>query len=988
MSVRSSVLVLAAALSATLPLVHAQRVLQNAEVTYIADIQRVPDRELQQELRHRAPWTAFKAQHPKWSVEFNEYSGMPQRAYGDPIAVQGATVEEKAMNFLGTGTASFRLPMEDLVPLATAPTGKLTYVHFSQVHAGLPVIGASAMVKFDAQGRVIAFGADVHKNFELDMVPTLAEAAVEGVAAQGLSNVLTTEHQGLGLLPVPQGATIDMRLVRQLTVHTLSGERPGQYRCLVDAHTGKLWYRSDAVVFCDHGVDDDAGADVQMNATAYAGSPLQAPAVQGLPDLDVTVGGTLFRTDETGSLLSGVAGPVPAQYQLRGRWSNVSTNGVTPTFTGTLNEGVNTVSFDANSNIRERSAYIYTNQIHAHAKAVLPGFTGMDFSLATRVDLTTDNCNAFYDGSSINFYAEGNNCRSLATINDVVYHEYGHGINDKFYLSLASNFTNGAMNEGYADVWGFTLTQNPVLGLGMNLDNDNSNVRQYDAAPKVYPVDIVGEVHADGEIIAGAWWDTYLLLGNDMELTLDLFADAYPGLQANTANGNEGQAFRNVLLDVLQADDDDGDITNGTPNGGAIVEAFGIHGITLISDAELIHDGLLSALEFEPVQVDVDVIITFPSTEYLEGVYMYYRMNGDDDWVELPMTSDDGSSYSASVPAQPAGTVMAYYVSLKDIFGQVSSVTPVGAERLDPNIPFYALIGYQLVATENADNLNELGFWVEGQPTDNATTGNWEFGAPVPSYSDILDPSTIVQTGTQHTPGGELCWFTGNATGPTAPLGENDVDGGTTTLMGPNIDLSGYDNPAISYWRWYTNNPPSGANPNADWWQVYASSDGGVNWVPVEDTKSGQRTWRRKVFRVRDVLGDVNSIQLKFHASDSIRDGQELNGGSLVEAALDDIELWDEVAGNSVVDVIAAPNVRLWPSPANGDLNVSIRDRAVAVARMEVLDMMGRVVLRPSTNPGATDVHRLDVRSLAEGQYVLRILWDGGSSEERFSIVR
>jgi hypothetical protein len=988
MYARSSVLFLAATLSVTLPLVHAQHAAPSEEVTYITDRQRVPDLEWQAELRQRNAWAGFKNQHPKWAVEFNENTGMPQRAYGDPIGIAGATPVDKATTFLGSRLAAFGIPTDELVPMSTAPAGKLTYVHFTQTHQGLSVLGANAMVKLDAQARVIAFGADLHSGFEVDLVPTLGEGAVEGVAQQGLLNVQSVEHTGLALLPVPQYRKVDMRLVRQVTVNTMTGERPGRYRCLVDAHTGQLWYRSNEVVSCDHGEDDDAGADVQMNATAYTGSPFDAPMVQGLPDIDVTVGGNLFQTDATGSLLSGVTGPVTAQYQLRGRWANVSTNGVTPSFTGTLNEGSNTVSFDANANIRERSAYIYTNQIHAHAKQVLPSFTGMDFSLTTRIDLTTDNCNAFYDGSSINFYAEGNNCRSLATINDVVYHEYGHGINDKFYLSQGSNFTNGGMNEGYADVWGFTLTQNPILGLGMNLDNDNSSVRRYDGAPKVYPVDITGEVHNDGEIIAGAWWDTYLLLGSDMELTLDLFAAAYPGLQANTANGNEGQAFRNVLLDVLQADDDDGDITNGTPNGAAIVEAFGIHGITLISDAEMLHDGLLTALEFQPIQVDADVIITFPSTEYLEGVYMYYRVNGDTDWIELPMSSDDGSAYSASIPAQAAGTVVAYYVTLKDIFGQNSSVTPVGAERIDPNIPFYTLVGYQLVATENADNLNELGFWTEGQPNDNATTGNWEFGAPVASFQDILDPTTIVQTGTQHTPGGELCWFTGNATGTTAPLGENDVDGGTTTLLGPVIDLSGYDNPAMSFWRWYTNNPPSGANPNADWWQVYASADGGVNWVPVEDTKSGQRTWRRKAFRVRDVLGDVNSIQLKFHASDSIRQGQELDGGSLVEAALDDIELWDEVAGNAVNTLDRASWVSVWPSPTASDLNVSIREEMSGDARLEVLDMMGRVVLRPVSAAASTNVHRLDVRSLAEGQYVLRVIWDNGSSEDRFSIVR
>jgi hypothetical protein len=32
-------------------------------------------------------------------------------------------------------------------------------------------------------------------------------------------------------------------------------------------------------------------------------------------------------------------------------------------------------------------------------------------------------------------------------------------------------------------------------------------VRRYDENIKVYPQDLTGEVHDNGEIIAGAWWD-------------------------------------------------------------------------------------------------------------------------------------------------------------------------------------------------------------------------------------------------------------------------------------------------------------------------------------------------------------------------------------------------------------------------------------------------------------------------------------------------
>ena len=61
---------------------------------------------------------------------------------------------------------------------------------------------------------------------------------------------------------------------------------------------------------------------------------------------------------------------------------------------------------------------------------------------------------------------------------------------------------------------GLSLTEYPVLGEGWYTNDPNSNVREYDSTTKVYPQDLVGEVHADGEIICGVFWKTYENLGS------------------------------------------------------------------------------------------------------------------------------------------------------------------------------------------------------------------------------------------------------------------------------------------------------------------------------------------------------------------------------------------------------------------------------------------------------------------------------------------
>ena len=86
--------------------------------------------------------------------------------------------------------------------------------------------------------------------------------------------------------------------------------------------------------------------------------------------------------------------------------------------------------------------------------------------------------------------------------------------------------SNGGLNEGFADIWAISLTESPVLGYGWDLVDPTISVRRYDQDRKVYPQDLVGEVHADGEIIAGAFWDLYLNLGS-MSQMLDLFKYTY-----------------------------------------------------------------------------------------------------------------------------------------------------------------------------------------------------------------------------------------------------------------------------------------------------------------------------------------------------------------------------------------------------------------------------------------------------------------------------
>jgi len=164
--------------------------------------------------------------------------------------------------------------------------------------------------------------------------------------------------------------------------------------------------------------------------------------------------------------------------------------------------------------------------------------------------------------------------------------------------------------------------------------------------------------------------------------------------------------------------------------------------------------------------------------------------------------------------------------------------------------------------------------WTVGAPGDNASTGVWVRVNPV---------GTDAQPEDDHSNPGTQCWVTGQGV-VGGGLGDNDIDGGTTTLVSPVFSLCG--DATISYWRWYSNG--TGAAPGADVFVIQVSNNGGSSWTTVEtvgpngpDTVGG---WIQHAFAVSDFVSPSSQMRMRFVASD-------LGDGSVVEAAIDDFQV-------------------------------------------------------------------------------------------------
>ena len=853
------------------------------EVRYINSIKSL-NSDYQQFLRGQNLWRNYLMNNNDWFVIFNEQNQLPHRAFGKPILLtSGNTLSEKVINFLEQNNFPVDIDLEldrEIV------NDKYKNLNFKQYFNSIEIINSNLYAKLTLDNKLVAFGLDIHNNIELNIIPNLSVnnaiiSAKQGITAR-ISKIIPSSE--LKILPIPGEKKFNYHLVYEIYLETRIKHGPANYICYIDANTGDLLMRRNTVMY-----EAPPMSNTHVEGEVYTTHPFNPTAIVDLVNLKVkdVASGTNYFTDSNGDITfpSSVS---QVEYKLEGLYSEVKTNGVVPSHTS--NVVPSNFSFDNHSTIQERTAYFGVNMIHSHFKSLFPTFTGLDFQMETNVD-EAGSCNAFYNGS-VNFYAEGNGCPATAKLTDVVYHEYGHAINSYRY---GSGMINGALNEGFADIWALSITQSPVLGYGWDLVDPTVFVRRYDENRKVYPQDISGEVHADGEIIAGAFWDTYLNLGSMSDM-LDLFKYVYDGAP-QAPNGDEGVLYTDVLIEVLYADDNDADLTNGTPNDISIVQAFALHGISLLSNAEINHIPIQSANANTSIPVDLNLTYVYPwDANYLSAANCYYKINNNNSWSNVTMTQNS-NNFQALLPSQPNGTIISYYLEIEDIYGvktckpMASNTTPL----IYANLPYYTLVGYDLMEEEDFDF--NVGFWQAGDINDNATTGMWEIGVPMGSYLEPMSQSGIVQTANQHTLNGFQCAFTENASNITSSIGESDIDNGHTTLYSPLYDLSSYTNPAFSYWRWYTNN--TGAEPNADWWQVQITDDG-VNWVYVENTLTSDISWRKFAFRAQDFINPNSSqVQLRFIASDSAYGS--LSGGSLVEAALDDLYLYE--SKNNQTDV-------------------------------------------------------------------------------------
>jgi len=249
-----------------------------------------------------------------------------------------------------------------------------------------------------------------------------------------------------------------------------------------------------------------------------------------------------------------------------------------------------------------------------------------------------------------------------------------------------------------------------------------------------------------------------------------------------------------------------------------------------------------------------------------------FHVDAGSGFQQFALVTNSATTFSATFPALvkcPAN--VEYFISF-----DLESGTTVTAPAAGAPGAFSVLAADQVDQDDLYDFETPVGFSA-GAPGDNATTGVWVRVNP---------NGTAAQPEDDNTASGTIAWVTGQGS-VGGGLGDNDIDGGTTSLVSNQIDLTATESATISYARWYSNN--AGASPNADVFEVFVSDDDGANYMLVETVgPSGAGTsggWIETGFNVGDFVDLTSTIRVKFVASD-------LGSGSIVEAGIDDVRIF------------------------------------------------------------------------------------------------
>lgn len=287
----------------------------------------------------------------------------------------------------------------------------------------------------------------------------------------------------------------------------------------------------------------------------------------GVPSIVTDVTGEFQLSTSAPSLLvaASLTGPFMDVQNLGGMNTNVFT---------ILNDGVfasiQMTDLTSEFSVAQASAFHGITKVRRWLHDLAPGFGAVTAPVSVNVNLA-GTCYAAYLPifQMIQLTRAGGGCAN-ASYGTLLAHEYFHHIQEQIPGSPELE-----MEEANADIFAAFSMDDPRIGA--DYFGIGQSIREL-TDPVVYPVASVFPQET-GQPFACAFWDFRQILID--EIGTEPGATAAAELWLSWVFAGDGILDGGVLLDLLLLDDDDNDLSNGTPHVGALTTAFPAHGLDL-----------------------------------------------------------------------------------------------------------------------------------------------------------------------------------------------------------------------------------------------------------------------------------------------------------------------------------------------------------------------------------------------------------------------
>jgi len=555
------------------------------------------------------------------------WEGLGAEAPADSAAIVDAAWEQVS-RYIAERAGSLRIDPSELVHRgASHNNGELVQFFAHRVYRGVPVRGA-AFTAVLSHGNLALMGSNGWGDINLDLNPRMSADKARGAVAEFVAPFSVDSLRGDSSLEIVStgvsgayavGSGLHHRLVWVVSPNVAGAA--GQWEALVDAHSGELMSFRDLNDYAEAG-EQNLGTNRNINGGHY---PITYDGIgpEGtmqdnypMPYADTTVGGPF--TDAGGNF----TGSGSATTTLVGRYIRIDDQ-CTGTFnessTGDIELGGTDGDVDCDTptsgdnTASARSGFYELNRMVEQAQSHLPANGWLMGTLESNMNIN-NSCNAFWNGVTINFYREGFPCGNTGQIGSVFDHEWGHGMDDNDVQGSVISTTNGG-GEGIADLYASLRLGTSCVGRGFFIDGSTcggygdpctpasgcTGIRDIDWANRTsgVPHDLTwmqtcgccGSSHCRGAVYSETVWDLLqrdlpTIYGTDFNTNLEittrltfLAGGVLNGWYATGGSPNANCSATFGYNQFLLADDDDGNLANGTPHMVAIAAAFDRHEI-------------------------------------------------------------------------------------------------------------------------------------------------------------------------------------------------------------------------------------------------------------------------------------------------------------------------------------------------------------------------------------------------------------------------